>query len=43
MKKYILIAGVNGAGKTTFYSSEEEAFKGIEKINLDEEVRAIGN
>ena len=42
MKKYILIAGVNGAGKTTMYTSLG-SFDGYEKINLDEVVRSIGN
>ncbi len=42
MKRYVIIAGVNGAGKSTFYSAEE-AFSDIEKINLDETVREIGD
>ncbi|MCR5222218.1 MAG: ATPase [Lachnospiraceae bacterium] len=42
MKKYVVIAGVNGAGKTTFFSAEN-SFNDIEKINLDEVVREIGN
>jgi predicted ABC-type ATPase len=42
MKKYVLIAGVNGAGKSTLYSSEEKLWS-IEKINLDEVVRSIGD
>ncbi len=42
MKKYILIAGVNGAGKTTMYSSLG-SFDNYEKINLDEVVRGIGS
>ena len=37
MKRYILIAGVNGAGKTTFYSTEEK-FGDLIKINFDETV-----
>ena len=42
MKRYILIAGVNGAGKTTFYSTEEK-FGDLIKINFDETVRSIGD
>jgi len=42
MKRYVIIAGVNGAGKSTFYSAED-VFRDIEKINLDEVVRKIGN
>jgi predicted ABC-type ATPase len=42
MKKYVIIAGVNGAGKTTFYSMED-TFENLKKINLDEVVREIGN
>ena len=42
MKRYVVIAGVNGAGKTTLYSTED-SFSYIEKINLDETVRLIGN
>lgn len=42
MKRYVVIAGVNGAGKTTLYSTEE-IFSDIEKVNLDEIVRSVGN
>jgi len=42
MERYILIAGVNGAGKTTFYSTEEK-FGDLIKINFDETVRSIGD
>lgn len=42
MKRYIVIAGVNGAGKTTMFSSEK-SFNDVEKINLDEVVREIGD
>ncbi len=42
MKRYVLIAGVNGAGKSTFFASVD-SFDGIEKINLDETVRGIGS
>ena len=41
MKRYVVIAGVNGAGKTTFFSTED-SFSKIEKINFDETVRSIG-
>ena len=42
MKRYVIIAGVNGAGKSTLYSLED-IFSKIEKINLDEVVREIGD
>lgn len=42
MKKYIILAGVNGAGKSTFYSSTNK-FSRYNKINLDEVVREIGD
>lgn len=42
MKKYILLAGVNGAGKSTLFSLTSSLDK-IEKINLDETVREIGD
>lgn len=42
MKKYTIIAGVNGAGKSTFYDICEE-LKSIPRVNSDEIVRAIGN
>ena len=42
MKRYVVIAGVNGAGKTTLYSSLG-TFDDMEKINLDEIVRSIGD
>lgn len=41
MNRYVIIAGVNGAGKSTFYSTEN-LFSNIEKVNLDDVVREIG-
>ena len=43
MKKYVIIAGANGAGKSTFYATAEDDFESIEKVNFDEIVRSIGN
>ena len=42
MKRYVVIAGVNGAGKSTLFSVVSY-FKDMEKINLDEVVREIGD
>lgn len=42
MKRFIVIAGVNGAGKSTFYSSEPP-FGDIPILNLDEIVRNNGD
>lgn len=42
IKKYVIIAGVNGAGKSTMFSIENE-FSQIKKINLDELVRQYGD
>jgi len=42
MKKYVLLAGVNGAGKSTLFSLIVSLSE-IEKINLDESVREIGD
>lgn len=42
MKKYILIAGVNGVGKSTLYQSLASLQK-MPRINTDEIVRAFGN
>ena len=41
MRKYIIIAGVNGVGKSTLYQSSRE-MHGMERINTDEIVREIG-
>lgn len=42
MKKYIIIAGVNGAGKSTRYQMYDE-FQGMLRVNVDEIVRDIGD
>ena len=42
MKRYVLLAGVNGAGKSTLFSLISSLSE-IEKINLDETVREIGD
>lgn len=42
MKKYILIAGVNGAGNFTLYQTLE-SLKGIERVNTDEIVKSFGD
>ena len=42
MKKYVLLAGVNGAGKSTLFSLISSLSE-IEKVNLDETVREIGD
>ena len=42
MKKYIIIAGENGVGKSTLYQMYDE-FKDMPRINVDEFVRDIGD
>lgn len=42
MKKYILIAGANGVGKSTLYESIPE-LRNMRRINVDELVREIGS
>ena len=42
MKEYIIFAGVNGAGKSTFYHIYNKAGS-MERINTDEIVRQFGN
>ena len=42
MKRYVLLAGVNGAEKSTLFSLISSLSE-IEKINLDETVREIGD
>ena len=42
MKKYILIAGANGVGKSTLYESISE-LKDVKRVNVDELVRKIGS
>ena len=41
MSKFIIFAGVNGAGKTTFYTTYKE-IRQIPRINIDEIVRSFG-
>ncbi len=41
MKKYIIIAGVNGVGKSTLYQSTP-SLQDMPRINTDEIVRNIG-
>ena len=42
MKTYILIAGVNGVGKSTLYQTLD-SLKQMKRINTDEIVRSFGN
>jgi len=44
-KKAIIFAGVNGAGKSTFYNMSQDIpdFKETIRINTDEIVREIGD
>ena len=42
MKKYIIIAGVNGVGKSTLYQTNEN-LKNIPRVNVDEIIREIGD
>ena len=42
MKKYIIIAGVNGVGKSTLYQTID-SLKGMPRVNVDEIVREIGD
>ena len=42
MNKYILIAGVNGAGNSTLYQTLD-SLKGMKRVNTDEIVRSFGN
>ncbi|MBR6406264.1 MAG: zeta toxin family protein [Lachnospiraceae bacterium] len=41
MNKYIVFAGVNGAGKTTFYQTNKEV-QNMPRVNVDEIVRKFG-
>jgi predicted ABC-type ATPase len=41
MKKYVIFAGVKGAGKTTLYQTNEE-YLDLPRVNVDEIVREIG-
>ncbi len=42
MKKYIIFAGVNGAGESTLYQTNSQLFD-MPRINVDEIVRDFGN
>ena len=42
MKKYILIAGVNGVGKSTLYQSLQE-LQDMPRVNTDEIVKEFGD
>lgn len=42
MKKYVIIAGVNGVGKSTLYQTNEN-LKSIPRVNVDEIVKEIGD
>ena len=42
MKKYTLIAGANGVGKSTLYQTLN-SLQGTHRINTDEIVREFGN
>ena len=41
MKRYLIFAGVNGAGKTTFYQTDANVTS-MPRVNVDEIVREIG-
>lgn len=42
MKKYVIFAGVNGAGKTTFYGTNPN-ISDLPRVNIDEIVRGFGS
>ena len=42
MKKYVLVAGTNGVGKSTLYETQD-ALKDIPRVNTDEIVRSFGD
>ena len=42
MKKYVLVAGTNGVGKSTLYETQD-SLKNIPRVNTDEIVRSFGN
>ena len=42
MKSYIIIAGVNGVGKTTLFNTNH-IYKDMIRVNLDETVRSFGS
>lgn len=41
MKKYVIYAGVNGAGKSTFYNTRAEY--DMPRVNSDEIVKELGD
>ena len=42
MKKYVVIAGVNSAGKSTLYQTDD-GLKNLPRVNVDEIVKEIGD
>lgn len=42
MKKYVLVAGTNGVGKSTLYETQN-SLKDIPRVNTDEIVRTFGD
>ncbi|MEY8736462.1 zeta toxin family protein [Lactobacillus sp. AN1001] len=42
MKKYIIVAGVNGTGKSTLYQAQKELFDNTKRINADEILQKFG-
>lgn len=40
--EYIIVAGINGAGKSTMYEMSPKMFEGTERLNADEILRASG-
>lgn len=42
MKKYILVAGTNGVGKSTLYEAQD-TLKDIPRVNTDDIVRSFGD
>lgn len=40
--QYILVAGVNGAGKSALYRTEPKLFEGTRRLNADEKLQASG-
>ncbi len=39
--KYIIVAGINGAGKSTFYETSTFLFKNTQQVNADEILRGF--
>ena len=42
MKKYLIFAGISGAGKTTLYQANNE-YQNLPRVNMDEIVRTFGS